>query len=113
MTSAAASPAGSPHRAFAYSREIDGLRAIAVLAVVVYHAVPAWLPGGFVGVDVFFVISGYLITSLLVAERDRTGRIDVPAFSARRAKRLLPAKRVRTSWSRRIAASVVNNAASN
>ena len=91
MTSAAASPAGSPHRGFAYSREIDGLRAIAVLAVVVYHAVPAWLPGGFVGVDVFFVISGYLITSLLVAERDRTGRIDVPAFYARRAKRLLPA----------------------
>ncbi|MBP6626853.1 MAG: acyltransferase, partial [Arenimonas sp.] len=51
-----------------YRPEIDGLRAIAVLAVVVYHADPRLLPGGFVGVDVFFVISGYLITALLAAE---------------------------------------------
>lgn len=71
--------------------EIDGLRAIAVGAVVVYHAFPSVLPGGFVGVDVFFVISGYLITALLVRERARTGRIDFPAFYARRARRLLPA----------------------
>ncbi|RNF84252.1 acyltransferase family protein [Montanilutibacter psychrotolerans] len=74
-----------------YRPEIDGLRAIAVLAVVVYHASAAWLPGGFVGVDVFFVISGYLITSLLLREWKRHGRIDLMAFYARRARRLLPA----------------------
>src|SRR5947207_693954 len=51
---------------------IDGLRALAVAAVFLYHAAPSWLPGGFFGVDVFFVISGYLITSLLLAELDAT-----------------------------------------
>lgn len=75
----------------AYRPEIDGLRAIAVLAVVLYHADARLLPGGFVGVDVFFVISGYLITRLLVTEWERTGRIDFNAFYARRARRLLPA----------------------
>ena len=77
------------HR-FGYRAEIDGLRAVAVVAVVVFHAVPSWLPGGFVGVDVFFVISGYLITSLLAAEHGATGRLDVGAFFARRVCRLLP-----------------------
>ena len=71
--------------------EIDGLRAIAVAAVVAYHAFPAAVPGGFVGVDIFFVISGYLITSLLVRERADTGRVDFFAFYARRMRRLLPA----------------------
>lgn len=81
-----------PHGAeAAYRPEIDGLRAIAVLAVVIHHAVPAWLPGGFIGVDVFFVISGYLITQLLVAEWARHGRIDFAHFYARRARRLMPA----------------------
>lgn len=75
----------------AYRPEIDGLRAIAVLAVVAYHLDPRLLPGGFVGVDVFFVISGYLITLLLHGEWQRHGRIDLPAFYSRRAKRLLPA----------------------
>ena len=75
----------------AHRREIDGLRAVAVAAVVIYHAVPGLLPGGFVGVDVFFVISGYLITGLLAAEWARSGRIDLVAFYARRARRLLPA----------------------
>ena len=75
----------------AYRPEIDGLRAVAVLAVVVFHAVPEWLPGGFVGVDVFFVISGYLITTLLVDEHAASGRIGIAAFYARRARRLLPA----------------------
>ncbi len=70
---------------------IDGLRAIAVLAVVLYHAGIAWLPGGFLGVEVFFVISGYLITALLLAEWSGSGRIDVRAFWMRRARRLLPA----------------------
>ncbi|MBS0456776.1 MAG: acyltransferase [Proteobacteria bacterium] len=74
----------------AYRREIDGLRAIAVLAVVFFHAVgvPA---AGYVGVDIFFVISGYLITGMLTNEHQQTGRIDVLAFYARRVRRILPA----------------------
>src|SRR5438067_556284 len=70
---------------------IDGLRAIAVTAVFLYHAHPSWLPGGFLGVDVFFVISGYLITSLLLAEWRATGSVSLRAFWLRRARRLLPA----------------------
>jgi hypothetical protein len=71
---------------------LDGLRALAVVLVVVYHLFPGWvLHSGFVGVDVFFVISGFLITSLLLREHDRTGRIALLAFWTRRARRLLPA----------------------
>jgi len=71
---------------------LDGLRAVAVLLVVVYHLFPAWfLHSGFVGVDVFFVISGFLITSLLLRERAASGRIALRAFWTRRARRLLPA----------------------
>src|SRR5580700_9691604 len=70
---------------------IDGLRAVAVSAVLLYHLPVAWLPGGFLGVDVFFVISGFLITSLVTAEVQRTGRIDLGHFWLRRARRLLPA----------------------
>lgn len=77
--------------ALKYRREIDGLRAIAVLGVVLYHAEPSWLPGGFLGVDVFFVISGYLITSLLLLEHRQSGTVDLAAFYARRVRRLLPA----------------------
>ena len=55
-------------------REIQGLRAVAVLLVVLFHLWPGRVPGGYVGVDVFFVISGFLITSLLLREVDRTGR---------------------------------------
>lgn len=74
----------------AYRPEIDGLRAVAVLQVVLYHACA--LPrSGFVGVDVFFVISGYLITLLLLREHDATGRIDLVAFYARRVRRIFPA----------------------
>lgn len=73
------------------SRGLDGLRALAVAAVVAYHVHPAWVPGGFLGVDLFFVISGYLITSLLAAEKRRTGRLRLASFWARRARRLLPA----------------------
>jgi peptidoglycan/LPS O-acetylase OafA/YrhL len=69
---------------------LDGLRAVAVLLVVVYHLFPV-LPAGFVGVDVFFVISGFLITTLLVRERDERGRIGLGDFWRRRARRLLPA----------------------
>lgn len=74
--------------------DLQGLRAIAVAVVVIYHYFPQWLPGGFVGVDVFFVISGYLIIGLLVREASRTGRVDLPAFYGRRVRRLLPASLV-------------------
>jgi len=74
-----------------YVPGLDGLRALAVLAVVVYHANREWLGGGFLGVEVFFVISGYLITLLLIAERERTGKVSLSKFWLRRAKRLLPA----------------------
>ena len=76
-----------------YMPGVDGLRAIAVLAVFVYHFHNGggWLPGGFLGVDVFFVISGYLITSLLLSEFRKEGRVDLVAFWLRRARRLLPA----------------------
>ncbi len=70
---------------------LDGLRGLAVVGVVAYHAWPRRLPGGFLGVDVFFVLSGYLITSLLVDEHRRTGRIGLAAFAGRRVRRLLPA----------------------
>jgi peptidoglycan/LPS O-acetylase OafA/YrhL len=74
---------------------LDGIRALAVIAVVVYHlgttGVPQLLRGGFLGVDVFFVLSGYLITSLLLVEVGRTGRISMAGFYQRRARRLLPA----------------------
>ena len=74
-----------------YQPGLDGLRALAVIAVLLYHAQPHWLPGGFLGVDVFFVISGYLIASLLLAEWRQCGRIDLKAFWLGRARRLLPA----------------------
>ena len=74
---------------FPYHPALDGLRAIAVVAVVAYHL--GWIRGGFLGVDLFFVLSGFLITSLLVGERERSGRVDLAAFWARRARRLLPA----------------------
>ena len=75
----------------AYRPALDGLRAIAVLAVMLYHAQVGWLPGGFLGVDVFFVLSGYLITSLLIRETRAWGSIDLLGFWLRRARRLLPA----------------------
>jgi peptidoglycan/LPS O-acetylase OafA/YrhL len=70
---------------------LDGLRAVAIAAVVVFHLNASWMPGGFLGVDVFFVVSGFLITSLLVLEHGRTDRLDLPRFWVRRAQRLLPA----------------------
>jgi len=73
-----------------YRREIDGLRALAVLPVVLFHAGVGGFSGGFVGVDIFFVISGYLITSLILAELD-TGRFSLRHFYERRARRILPA----------------------
>lgn len=74
----------------AYRADIDGLRAIAVVSVVLFHGEIA-LPGGFLGVDVFFVISGYLICRLLLSEFDRTGRISIARFYERRIRRIFPA----------------------
>jgi peptidoglycan/LPS O-acetylase OafA/YrhL len=74
-----------------YLPGLDGMRAIAVIAVMVYHANNAWLPGGFLGVEMFFVISGYLITLLMIAERERNYRVSLTDFWMRRARRLLPA----------------------
>ena len=74
-----------------YLPGLDGLRAIAVTAVLVYHANHEWLSGGFLGVEVFFVISGYLITLLLLSEKERTGKVRLGQFWMRRARRLLPA----------------------
>jgi peptidoglycan/LPS O-acetylase OafA/YrhL len=81
--------ANAPH--IRYRPGLDGLRAIAVIAVFAYHARIDWLPGGFLGVDLFFVLSGYLITSLLLVEWEARNRIDLRRFWLRRARRLLPA----------------------
>ena len=70
--------------------DITGLRALAVLPVLIFHAWPALLPGGFVGVDVFFVISGYLISGILFRQLQRTGRIEFTDFYAKRIRRIIP-----------------------
>ncbi|MGB3410481.1 MAG: acyltransferase family protein [Microthrixaceae bacterium] len=81
----------SKPRKLGYQPSLDGLRAVSVIAVILYHANVSWLPGGFLGVEVFFVVSGFLITSLLLEERFHNGRIDLRHFWIRRARRLLPA----------------------
>jgi peptidoglycan/LPS O-acetylase OafA/YrhL len=84
---AAVSVEGGSH----FRPDIEGLRAVAILAVLAHHAGVPGITGGFVGVDIFFVISGFLITGLLLREYSSSGRIDLPAFYGRRARRLLPA----------------------
>lgn len=74
-----------------HREDIEGLRSVAVLLVLLYHAGLSWFGGGFVGVDVFFVLSGFLITGILVRELDTTGTIKLLRFYAKRARRLLPA----------------------
>ena len=74
--------------------DLEGLRGIAILLVLLFHAKVPGTDGGFVGVDVFFVLSGFLITGLLIRERERTGRIDLKAFYIRRVRRILPAATV-------------------
>jgi peptidoglycan/LPS O-acetylase OafA/YrhL len=82
--------------ATSFRPDVQGIRAIAVLLVVANHLSPASLPGGYVGVDVFFVVSGYLITGLLLSESARKGRISLGDFYARRARRIIPAATVVT-----------------
>ncbi|MEO8748425.1 MAG: acyltransferase family protein [Rhodanobacter sp.] len=74
-----------------YRGDVEGLRAIAILLVVAAHAKVTWLAGGFIGVDVFFVLSGYLITGVLLREIEQTGHLQFAKFYARRFRRLLPA----------------------
>ncbi|WP_316180358.1 MULTISPECIES: acyltransferase family protein [unclassified Bradyrhizobium] len=85
-------PIASEHglRQIKYRPDVDGLRAVAVICVVLFHAFPTLLPGGFVGVDVFFVISGYLITSILVSDLD-DNKFSFLTFYARRVRRIFPA----------------------
>ena len=83
--------AESGTKRFAHIPALDGLRGLAVAAVVLYHFAPEVMPAGFLGVDVFLVLSGFLITSLALEEVDRTNSMSAPAFFARRARRLLPA----------------------
>ena len=82
---------GRARRATAFRPDIEGLRAVAVLAVVLFHAGVPGVGGGFVGVDVFFVISGFLITGLLWREASTTGTVRLGRFYGARARRLLPA----------------------
>ena len=72
---------------------LDGVRALAVVAVVLFHAGFGFASGGFIGVSVFFTLSGFLITSLLIAEHAQQGHISLGAFYGRRVRRLLPATR--------------------
>jgi peptidoglycan/LPS O-acetylase OafA/YrhL len=87
----AATPTAKGERPDHFLPHLQGLRAIAVLLVVVYHFWPGRLSGGYIGVDVFFVISGFLITQQLTRQLERTDRIALPSFYAKRARRLLPA----------------------
>lgn len=79
-----------------YISGLDGLRAIAAMIVVLYHLVPGIAEAGYIGVDMFFVISGFLITALLVKEKEARGKISVRSFWVRRIRRLLPAVAVAT-----------------
>jgi peptidoglycan/LPS O-acetylase OafA/YrhL len=90
-----------------FRNDIQGLRALAVVLVLGYHAGVPQLSGGFVGVDVFFVISGFLITGLLLREIDTTGSVDLRSFYARRARRLLPATAVVLTATAVITAAVI------
>ncbi|HKY15419.1 MAG TPA: acyltransferase, partial [Microthrixaceae bacterium] len=91
ITRAPEAPAVERSPSFAHQPALDGLRGIAVGTVLLFHAGISWAAGGFAGIDVFFVLSGFLITTLLLAEVNRTGTISLRDFWARRARRLLPA----------------------
>ena len=89
-----ATSAAAADQSDGFRPDLEGLRGIAVALVVLYHAAPSLAPGGFIGVDAFFVLSGFLITGLLVREHEGRGRIDLSRFYARRARRILPAAAV-------------------
>lgn len=93
-SAATAASAKAPRLALDFRGDIEGLRAIAVVIVVLFHARIGPFEGGFIGVDVFFVVSGFLITSLLLREAEAEGKVSLAAFWARRARRLLPASLV-------------------
>ena len=86
--------AGTPPSDRAFRPDIQGLRAVAVALVIAFHFRQAWVPGGYVGVDVFFVVSGFVITGLIMRESTTTGRLSLSRFYARRARRILPAASV-------------------
>ena len=92
MTGPAPTPDDTPPDGF--RPDLEGLRGLAIVLVLLFHAGIPGVPGGFIGVDVFFVLSGFLITGLLIRERERTGRVSLPAFYARRARRIFPASLV-------------------
>ena len=89
-TSDPAPPPGAASPRFGHLPGLDGIRGVAVLSVLLFHGGVSWAPGGFLGVDVFFVLSGFLITSLLIDEWGRTSGIGLGGFWVRRARRLLP-----------------------
>ena len=90
-TTGAASRASDPNlRRRGFRPDVEGLRAVAVAVVLLYHAGVPFVGGGYVGVDVCFVISGFLITGLLVRELEKTGTVSLARFYSRRAQRLLP-----------------------
>lgn len=82
---------GREDESLGYEPALDGLRAVAVTAVLLFHARFSWIPGGFLGVSTFFTLSGFLITSLMLREWDRTSSLDLRGFFSRRFRRLLPA----------------------
>lgn len=91
VVESSSAPPRRPGAGQGFRPDIEGLRAVAVGLVLLFHSYGGPVTGGFVGVDVFFVISGFLITSLLLAEQDRNGRISIAGFYARRVRRILPA----------------------
>jgi peptidoglycan/LPS O-acetylase OafA/YrhL len=104
--------AGSPgERGLTYLPGLDGIRAIAVLAVLLYHADVPWMPGGFLGVDMFFVLSGFLITSIVLVELERSGRLSFKRFYLHRARRLLPALLLALALAAAFAAILATDAA--
>ena len=103
-------PPSAPGDQFGYQPALDGLRGVAVTLVLLFHGGFSWMAGGYVGVSVFFTLSGFLITTLLILEHQRTGTVSWSGFVARRARRLLPASLVclvaisLLSWSGKFAA---------